>query len=112
MKKYLVLYMAPLASFDKAMKTPPEEMKGSMDAWNEWMEKNKEALVDMGAPLGKTKKVTTEGATDTRNMLGGYSIMQAGSLADAAKLFGEDHPHFGMEGGWVEVVEFVDMPGM
>lgn len=104
--------MAPLASFDKAMKTPPEEMKGSMDAWNEWMEKNKEALVDMGAPLGKTKKVTADGVSDVRNMLGGYSVLQAGSLSDAAKLFEKDHPHFTMEGGWVEVVEFVDMPGM
>ena len=111
MKKYLVLYMAPTESFEKALKADPDEMKKGMEEWNVWMEKNKVAIVDIGAPVGKTKKVDPSGASDMRNNVGGFSIVQAESLEEAAKLF-ENHGHFQMGGGWVEVMEFVDMLGM
>ena len=85
MKKFLVLYMAPIAEFEKAMKNAtPEQMKSGMDGWMTWMNANKASLVDGGAPLGKTKRVDAKGATDAKNDVGGYSIVQADTHEAAA----------------------------
>jgi hypothetical protein len=108
MKKFMVLYKAPQASFEQAMKAPPEQQKGFMDAWMAWADKAKASIVDLGAPLGKTLKVTPAGASPSRNDIGGYSIMQGESKeAVAATLKG--HPHFMMADGFIEVVDVVDM---
>lgn len=92
MKKFLVLYRAPLASFEQMMKATPEQQKAGMDAWMAWSKKASASIVDMGAPLGKCMKVTPAGASPSRNDLGGFSIMQGESkeaLAEAMK----GHPH-------------------
>ena len=113
MKKFLVLYMAPAAAFAEMMKTAtPEMQQKGMAAWMAWMNANKASLVDGGAPLGKTKRVDATGAKDARNDLGGYSIVQAESHDAAVKMFGKDHPHMMMPGGWIEVTEIMPVPGM
>src|SRR6202521_4222067 len=113
MKKFMVLYMAYGADFEKAMKnsTSDQQEKG-MDAWMKWMGKHKKSLVDGGAPLGKTKRVDAKGASNTKNGVGGYSVVQAESHDAAAKIFGKDHPHLQMPGAWIEIVEIMPMPGM
>ncbi|MBI5004232.1 hypothetical protein HZC00_04010 [Candidatus Kaiserbacteria bacterium] len=115
-KQYLVLYMAPIAEFQKLMAemadASPEEREAGMTDWNDWIDMNKKELVDAGKPLGKTKRVTVEGVTDTKNDIGGYSIVQAESHEEAAKLFSTSHPHFKIPGAWVDVMEIMDMPGM
>jgi hypothetical protein len=111
MKKFMVLYKAPQASFEQMMKATPEEQKAGMAAWMAWGEKAKASIVDMGAPLGKTLKVTPAGASPTRNDIGGYSIMQGESKeAVAATLKG--HPHFMIPDGFIEIVDVVELPGM
>jgi hypothetical protein len=110
MKKFLVLYRAPIASFDQMMKAPPEQQKAGMDAWMTWGKKAAASLVDMGAPLGKALKVTPAGASATRNDLGGYSIMQAESKEALAEVL-EGHPHFMMADGFIEIVEIMPIPG-
>jgi hypothetical protein len=76
-----------------------------------WMGKHKKSLVDGGAPFGKTKRVDAKGASNTKNGVGGYSIVQAQSHDAAAKLFGKDHPHLQMmPGAWIEIVEIMPMP--
>ena len=114
MKKFMVLYMAPSAQFEQMMKnaTPEQQQKG-MDAWMKWMNANKASLADGGAPLGKTKRVDAKGASNTKNGVGGYSIVQAQSHDAAAKMFGKDHPHLQMmPGAWIEIVEIMPMPEM
>jgi hypothetical protein len=112
MKKFLVLYMAHRAAFEKMMReASPEQRKKGMDAWMAWMNANKSAIVDGGGPLGRTKRVDAKGASETRNELGGYSVVQAESHDAAAKLFGKDHPHLQMPEAWIEIVEIVPMPG-
>ena len=111
MKKFLVLYKAPLASFDQMMKATPEQQKAGMEAWAAWMAKASASIVDMGGPLGKCLAVTPAGASASRNDLGGYSIMQGESkeaLADTMK----GHPHFMTPGGFIEIVDLLPMPGM
>ena len=113
MKKFLVLYMADSADFEEMMKNfTPEQQKKGMEAWMKWMGDHKASLVDGGAPLGKTKRVDSKGASDTKNDIGGYSIVQAETADAAAKLFGKDHPHLQMPGAWVEIIEVRHIPGM
>jgi hypothetical protein len=109
----MVLYMANGADFERMMKeSTPEQQKKGMDAWMKWMGDNKASMVDGGAPLGKSKKIDTKGASDTKNDVCGYSIVQAETAEDATKMFGKDHPHLQMPGGWVEVIEVMHIPGM
>ena len=111
MKKFMVLYMAKGAEFEKMMKdATPEQQKKGMDAWMQWMQAHGKSIVDGGAPLGKTKRVDAKGASDTKNEVGGYSVVQAASHDAAAKLFGKDHPHLQMPGAWIELVEVMPMP--
>jgi hypothetical protein len=111
MKKFLVLYKASQAAFQQMMKSTPEQQKAGMDAWMAWSKKAASSIVDMGAPLGKTLKVTPAGASPTTNDLGGYSVLQAESKeALAATLKG--HPHFMMPDSSIEIVELMPMPGM
>ena len=113
MKKFVVLYMASRADFEKMMEnSTPEQQKKGMDAWMKWMDANKSSIVDGGAPLGKTKRVDSNGASNTKNEIGGYSIVQAESPDAATKLFGKDHPHLQMPGAWIEIIEIMPITGM
>jgi hypothetical protein len=113
MKKFMVLYMASGAEFEKMMKnSTPEQQKKGMDAWMKWMNTNKTSIVEGGAPLGKTKRVDSNGASNTKNEIGGYSVVQAESHDAATKIFGKDHPHLQHPGAWIEIVEIMPMPGM
>jgi hypothetical protein len=51
MKKFLVLYKAPAASFEQMMKATPEQQKAGVDAWMSWGAKASKEIVDMGARL-------------------------------------------------------------
>ncbi len=113
MKKFMVLYMANAADFEKMMKkSTPEQQKKGMEGWMKWMGDHKASLVDGGAPLGKTKRVDAKGVSDAKNGIGGYSIVQAENAEAATKLFGKDHPHLQIPGSWVEVIEVMHIPGM
>ena len=112
MKKFMVLYKASTAEFEKAMSSTPEQQKAGMDEWMKWGKKAEKAIVDMGAPLGKTLKVTRSGASPTKNDIGGYTILQGESKEAVAKVL-EGHPHFLMgDGATIEVVEIMPIPGM
>jgi hypothetical protein len=111
MKKFLVLYKAPLASFDQMMKATPEQQKAGMAAWMAWSQKAAASIVDMGAPLGKAMSVTPAGVSAIRNDLGGYSIMQGESKEALAETM-KGHPHFMTPEGTIEIVELMPMPGM
>src|SRR5258706_15456149 len=62
-------------------------------AWKAWVDRHQAAIVAMGGPLGKTKKVTPGGIADISNDIGAFTVVRADSHAAAAKLF-EQHPHF------------------
>jgi YCII-related domain len=99
--------------FEKMMKnSTPEQRKKGMDAWMKWMNTNKASIVEGGAPLGKTKRVDSQGASNTKNEVGGYSVIQAESHDAATKIFGKDHPHLQMPGAWIEVMEIMPIPDM
>jgi hypothetical protein len=110
----MVLYMAPVAEMQEMMRNPdPERAKAGTKAWMDWGNKHQKDLVDMGAPLGKSKRVTSAGAADVSNDIGGYSIVQANSADDAAGMFDKSHPHLQMsKNATIEIIEIMPMPGM
>jgi hypothetical protein len=110
MKKFLVLYKAPTSGFEQMQKATPEQQKAGMEAWMAWGKKAQSSIVDMGAPLGKSLRVTPGGTSPTTNDLGGYSILQAESKEALAALL-KGHPHFMMPDGFIEVIDFLPMPG-
>jgi len=86
--------------------------KAGMEAWMKWGVVNQKSIVDQGARLGKTKRKSAQGISDTKNEVTGYTIVEAESHEAAARLF-ENHPHFTIfPGDAVEVMECLPMPKM
>jgi hypothetical protein len=84
--------------------------KAGIAAWKAWVEKHHGALVAMGGPLGKTKKVSDKGVADISNELGAFTVVRAESHEAAAKMF-EGHPHFTVfPGEGVEVMPVLPIP--
>jgi hypothetical protein len=79
-------------------------------AWKAWVEKHQGAILEMGGPLGKTKKVDAKGMTDISNELGAFTVVRAASHEAAAKMF-ENHPHFAIfPGERVEIMPVLPIP--
>jgi hypothetical protein len=113
MKKFMILYMAPVATFEKMMReATPADMEKGMAGWMKWMNDHRSAIVDGGAPLGKTKRVDAKGVSPVKNEMGGYTIVQAESHDEVAGMFSMDHPHLQMPGAWIEIVEIMPLPAM
>jgi hypothetical protein len=117
MKKFLAIYLGTAAAFEKSEwsrmdeSTRKEREKAGVKAWMEWGTVNKEFIVDQGSPLGKTKRASAQGVTDTKNNMSGYTIVQAESHEAAARMF-ENHPHFTIfPGESVEIMECLPLPG-
>ena len=84
--------------------------KEGIAAWKAWSEKHHAAIVEMGGPLGKTKKITEHGIEDVSNNLGAFMVVRATYQVEAAKLF-ERHPHFTIfPGQSVEVMPVLPIP--
>ena len=116
MKKFLAIYLgspealAKYRAMDEQMRK--ENDTAGMNAWMKWVTDNKAAIVDNGSPLGKTKRIDKNGITDVKNELGAWTVVQAESQEEAAKLF-LNHPHFTIfPGEAVEVMECLPIPGM
>jgi hypothetical protein len=85
--------------------------QAGMAAWHAWVEKHRAAIVEMGGPLGKTKKVSLDGTHDTSNQMGAFTVVRADSHEAAAKLF-VNHPHFAIfPGDSVEIMPVMPIPG-
>jgi hypothetical protein len=87
-----------------------KEQEG-MAAWKAWVEKHHAAILAMGGPLGRTKKVTQRGTDDVSNEMGAFTVVRAESHEAAAKLF-EKHPHFTIfPGDAIEIMPVLSIPG-
>ncbi len=116
MKKFLAIYMGSASAIAEWKKLDEEKRKqrevAGMEAWNKWGMVNQKAIVDQGTPLGKTKLISKQGVSDTKNEIAAYTIVQAESHEAAAKIF-ENHPHFTIfPGHAVEIMECLPMPKM
>jgi hypothetical protein len=114
MKKFLVLYHAPVESMEQTMNVTPEQQAEGMKAWMDWAKKTGSHLVEMGSPLMNGQTLRPDGSVNTSEKnVSGYSIVQAENMEEAKALF-QGHPHIA---GWnadasIEVHEFMPLPGM
>lgn len=118
MKTFLAIYLGSASSparerwdaLDEASRETQEA--AGVAAWAKWGEAQAGAIIDHGAPLGRTKRVGPEGISDVTNDMTGYVLVRANSHEEAAKLFLE-HPHFAIfPGAAVDIMECLPMPGM
>ncbi len=104
--KFFVTYQMPHTGLDAWMQLPDDERKSQelqmQSEWNAWMENHKDVIIE-SAGVGKPKRITAAGVEDTRNDIMMYSFIEAESHEAAADLF-KDHPHFGIPGAWIEVM--------
>lgn len=104
--KFLVTYQMPHNGLDEWMQLPEAERKTQeltmQSEWNTWLAAHA-AIITETAGVGKPKRVTQHGVEDARNDIMMYSFLEAESIEGAAKVF-EGHPHFGIPGGWIEVM--------
>lgn len=87
----------------------PAQMEQMYAVFRDWQEKFQKNIVDMGGKLGGGKVVTSEGATDgpfieAKEVVGGYMIISAASLAEAMQV-ARECPGVVMPGSSVEVRE-------
>jgi hypothetical protein len=86
------------------------KMQEGIAAWKGWVQANHASIVEMGGPLGKTKKISKAGIEDISNLMGGYTVVRAASHEEAAALF-KDHPHFTIfPGEGVELMPVLPIP--
>ncbi|HEV3239708.1 MAG TPA: hypothetical protein VG429_04850 [Casimicrobiaceae bacterium] len=115
MKRFLVTYLAPASVIDDWKKTEPAQRKEAeqkmQGEWRKWMSDNASKLVDKGAGVGKTKRVSAQGTSDTRNDIMLYAIVEAESHEAAAKAF-EGHPHLQIPKSSIEIMEIHSLSGM
>jgi hypothetical protein len=91
-----------------AMAPTPEEQEAQMQKWGAWFGTLGSAVTDIGNPFGASATAKDGGSVDGgASRLGGYSIIEAGSLAEAvAKTAGCPVLE---SGGTVEVYEALPM---
>lgn len=111
MRKFLVLYESNITGSERMASASPEQMQTSMAEWMKWKEDTGDTLVDFGNPLQIGKKVTLDVITDGTANFSGYSIIQAETLDEAAKIL-QSHPQLKAPDMSIEVLEYLDMPGM
>jgi len=114
---YLAIFLGSKTSprMKEWMALPDAERRAreqdGMTAWKAWADKHAAAIVSMGGPLGRTKKIDARGIADVSNELGAFTIVRAESHEAATKLF-ENHPHFTVfPGESVEVMPVLPIPG-
>lgn len=117
MKTFLAIYTGTAESMAQARWAALTDQERAaresqaMQEWGQWMQDNGAAIVDAGAPLGKTKCVSPDGIADIRNVMAGYVIIRAETHENAARMF-LNHPHFTIfPGDAVEIMECLPMPG-
>ena len=107
MKKFLVLYTAPVTAQEQ-MDVSPEEMKKGMEPWYAWFKKVGKALVDGGTPLVNGMHYTKDDVSHSKVEVTGYSIVQAENWEDLKELIA-NHPHYMVPKASVEVFEMMSM---
>lgn len=87
-----------------------EDQERGLAAWMTWYQGMGAAVVDGGAPVGRSHTVSASGHTEDggANPVSGYSIIEADSY-DAACAHAAKNPMVLDRTGSVEVAEIVDM---
>lgn len=111
MKKFIVIYHAPVEATEQMANASPDQMKEGMKPWMEWAQKCGDQLVDLGTPLSGGQRVLPNGKSEVskRNVCG-YSILEANNIEEAKSLL-VGHPHLQWRGDCeIEIHETMPIP--
>jgi hypothetical protein len=104
---YLFLYRSE--PFDMSQ-VSPEQMQQSMDRWTQWIKKGLsdgwlidtgDALMPEGRLVNKNRVVTDGPFVESKEVVGGYSVIKAESFDEAVK-YAKTSPNV-TEGGTLEI---------
>jgi hypothetical protein len=107
----MVLYRSSVPAQEQMAAASPEQAQEGMAAWMRWAEKAGPAVVDLGSPLGGSQLLPAGADAQAGTPIAGFSVLEADSGDDVAKLL-DDHPHLQAPGAAIEVLEYLQMPGM
>lgn len=115
MKKFFVLFCIPAAAIQKWMAEVDEATRTTqtaemMQSWQKWMTEHESMILDKGLPVGKTKRVTSEGVNDAKNDINWYLVIEAESHEAAAAMF-VGHPHLAIPTAYIDISD-ASHPGM
>jgi len=111
MPRFLAVYtLKPedLASFRRLSKAEQDavDVEG-LAQWMAWEERHAAFILDRGAMVGKTTRVTKHGIAEATNPFCGYLVVEAATAEAAAQLF-QDHPHITVfPGDGIDIMPFV-----
>lgn len=91
MKKYVVLYCAPLAVAERFAQATPEEAMQGMGLWTAWAERIGDGLIDPGGPLANPMSVTPAGIAKSDSSVIGMSLLQAATMEAALDMVADHH---------------------
>jgi hypothetical protein len=111
LKRFLVLYNSSVPASEQMASATPEQAKAGMEAWMAWAHKAGDAVVDLGAPIQATARISANGAAGNDSQASGYSLLQGNSREDIDALLA-DHPHLKLPGSSIDVFEALPLPGM
>jgi hypothetical protein len=114
MKQFLAVYLGSppaMSSWNELSESERNSRTAEgVRAWHAWVDRYRDQIVIDGAPLGRTKSVSSSGVSDIRNAMTAFTVVRAESHEAAARLF-ERHPHFSIfPGESVEVMECLPIP--
>jgi hypothetical protein len=107
-QKFLFIYHSPKTNAPH--QPSPEEMQTMFSAWDAWKAKFKTNIVDLGDGLKPGGRVLADGVVtdgpfaESKDVVGGYSIVQAESY-DAAVAVARECPFTFVPGAKVEIRE-------
>lgn len=80
-----------------------------LEAWNDWMASNADALLDIGTPIGTSRTIASDGSVSdtTDNQITGFAIIEADDEG-AALAIARSCPVLA-EGGSIELSELAEM---
>ena len=106
MPTYLVTYHG-----GPGMPSDPAAVQEMLWAFQSWVAEVGPAMRDPGAPLGPAKTVSEGSIVDgqTEASIGGYTLLETGTLEEAARLV-QNHP-FVARGGALQVSEAISPGG-
>lgn len=109
MKTFIALYYNTSGAHQPSPELSPEEKEQMLAPWGAWQQKCGEGLVDMGSPFAPASS-SNDGNTwsASKNLVTGYSIVRASSLAEAQEMF-EGHPIYAYPDHAVEISECMPM---
>ncbi len=111
MPRFLAVYIMHAENVARFRALPKAE-QDAVDAagvaqWMAWQAHHAASIVQRGAMVGKTLRVSAAGIGPAVNAICGYLVVEAETHEAAARLF-EGHPHFGVfPGDWVDVMPCV-----